>query len=71
MVASVVRARSFVAADGRRWVVREHVVAPRAGGAPHPLLVFESRSVLRWTRRFPVQWRSLTDAELEALSWQV
>lgn len=71
MATTVVRARSFVAADGQRWIVREHTVIPRDGSSPHAVLLFESRSVLRWIRRFPPQWRVLPDAELEALCWQL
>lgn len=71
MATSVVRARSFVDADGQRWLVREHTVIPCDGGPPHPVLLFESRFVARWTRRYPAHWQVLSDEELEALSWQV
>ena len=63
-------ARSFVAADGRRWQVREHRVRPRDGRPVHDLLLFETRFVLRWLRDFPRDWRRLTDRELESLSWR-
>lgn len=62
--------RTFVAADGRRWRVREHVVRTD-DGAPRRLLVFECRHVLRWLREFPHDWHRRSDAELEALSWTV
>lgn len=32
-------------------------------------LVFESDSVIRRVRKFPPNWRELTDEELLALSW--
>ena len=61
--------RAFVAADGRRWRVREHVVRTDDGEARRRLLVFECRHVLRWLRDFPHDWHRRSDAELEALSW--
>ena len=62
--------RSFVAVDGRRWRVREHVVHTD-DAAPRRLLVFECRHVLRWLRDFPADWHRRGDAELEALSWRI
>lgn len=63
--------RSFVAGDGRRWCVREHVVRTDDDEAHRRLLIFECRHVLRWLRDFPRDWHRRTDAELEALSWTV
>ena len=63
--------RSFVAADGRHWRVREHVVRTDDGDARRRLLLFECRHVLRWLRDFPHDWHRRSDAELEALSWTV
>ena len=68
---AVWRAHSFVAADGLRWVVREHEVRPGGQRPPHRVLLFETRSVARWLRGYPSDWRALPDHALEALSWQV
>ena len=63
--------RTFAAADGRRWRVREHVVRPRDGDAHRRLLVFECGPVLRWLRVFPADWHRRSAADLERLSWRV
>jgi hypothetical protein len=63
--------RAFVAADGRPWRVREHLVRAHDGEVRRRLLVFENRQVLRWLREFPHDWHRRSDAELEALSWTV
>ena len=59
-----------VAADGRRWVVREQLVRPRDGRPVHDVPTFETRFVLRWLRDFPHDWRRLSDRDLERLSWR-
>ena len=64
-------AHSFVAADGLRWVVREHEIQSHGQRPPRRVLLFETRSVARWLRRYPSDWRTLPDAELEALSRRV
>ena len=69
--AGLLAERSFTAADGRRWRVREHVVRDPDGEARRRLLVFECRQVLRWLRDFPSDWHRGTDAELERLSWTI
>lgn len=63
--------RAFVAADGRHWHVREHVVRTDDGEPRRRLLVFECRHVLRWLHDFPHDWHRRSDAELERLSWTV
>ena len=60
-----------VAADGRQWRVREHVVRTDDGEPHRRLLVFECRQVLRWLRDFPHDWHRRSDTELERLSWTV
>ena len=54
--------------DNVPWVVYELPPAPfdrrRA-----PSLVFETEDTVRRVRSFPDDWRSLSDAELFALSW--
>jgi hypothetical protein len=36
-----------------------------------PSLVFESEGAMRRVRDYPLDWRSLSDEELVALSWSV
>jgi hypothetical protein len=62
--------RSFVSRDGRRWLVREYHVRPLDGSAPHDVLLFETRAILRWLRDYPRDWHRLSDRELEAISWR-
>jgi hypothetical protein len=54
--------------DGVEWLVYE-LMEPsldrRSGGS----LVFESENTVRRVREYPENWRSLTEAELAALSW--
>jgi hypothetical protein len=63
-------AREFRDASGRQWRVFE---VPEQGTAERrwpPSLVFESDAAIRRVRDFPADWRALSDAELEALSWR-
>ena len=54
--------------DGELWIVRERPARPfDVPSAPH--LVFESDSVIRRVRNFPVGWRDLDTDALYALSW--
>jgi hypothetical protein len=62
-------AREFIDSRQVRWCVYESP-RPCADGTTRPgSLIFESDGVIRRVRDFPVDWRTLTDAELEALSW--
>jgi hypothetical protein len=55
-----------VVADGEMWIVFEHVPSQlRAGRAT---LVFESTRIFRRVTSFPADWRTLTDADLYAIS---
>jgi hypothetical protein len=59
--------RTFTAADGTFWDVRE-VKNPdydRRGGTS---LIFESLGAVRRVRTFPAHWAKLSDTELDALS---
>ena len=61
------RRRTFSAADGTFWDVRE-VKNPdydRRGGSS---LIFESVGAVRRVRNFPADWTTLSDAALDALS---
>jgi hypothetical protein len=63
-------AREFRDASGRQWRVFE---VPEQGTAERrwpPSLVFESDAAIRRVRDFPTNWRALSDAELDALSWR-
>jgi hypothetical protein len=62
-------AREFIDARHVLWCVYESP-RPCADGTPRPgSLIFESDAAIRRVRDFPADWRTLTDAELEALSW--
>ena len=55
-------------ADGREWTAVEQS-GERIPGARGPsCLCFQSHDIFRRVWRFPVNWRSLSDGELAALS---
>lgn len=62
--------RSFHDEAGRAWQVYE-LRRDGPDGASVILLVFESASAIRCVRRYPADWRELSPAMLEALSWSV
>jgi hypothetical protein len=59
-----------VFADGVLWFVFELPPTPY-DRRQSPSLVFESDATVRRVRNYPANWRTLTDAELLALSWAV
>ena len=61
--------RTYRAADGTVWTVREREAGQIGSPPGGRSLVFESDMVIRRVRRYPVGWRALPDAELERLSW--
>jgi len=63
------RERTFLDVDGARWRVFEQPFADydrRAGLS----LIFSSDSAVRRVRDYPVDWFTLSDVELVALSWK-
>ena len=60
--------RTFIDAEGARWVVYEQSFADydRRSGMS---LIFSSESVVRRVRNYPANWHELSDEELLALSW--
>lgn len=58
-------ARRFLV-EGEEWRVYE--LAPTFDRR-HPSLVFESDTSIRRVRSYPADWRTLSDDELFALSW--
>ena len=54
--------------DGTRWLVYELSPMP-FDRRSSPSLIFESDMALRRVRDFPADWRTLSDAQLFALSW--
>jgi hypothetical protein len=62
--------RVFRSSTGEWWSVYVHVDA-RPGAVPEETLVFEAIGVVRRVRRFPPNWKGLSVAELEELSWEV
>jgi hypothetical protein len=61
--------RSYYAADGSVWSVTE--LAGNVPGRPgQRCLVFASADAVRRVWNFPANWRDLTDADLESLSWE-
>jgi hypothetical protein len=63
-------ARQFYDAAGVRWCVFEAPTYCEDGTTRPGGLFFESDAAVRRVRDFPAHWRTLTDAELEALSWR-
>ena len=61
--------RSYRAADGVVWTVREREAGQIGSPPGGRSLVFESDMVIRRVRHYPANWRGLPDAELERLSW--
>lgn len=61
--------RTFRAADGVVWNVREREFSRIGGPPPERSLVFESDMVIRRVTRYPKEWRALPDEALERLSW--
>ncbi|HVE78705.1 MAG TPA: hypothetical protein VNA89_07580 [Gemmatimonadaceae bacterium] len=57
--------RHFPDNEGTRWRVYER----RNADEPASSLYFESTHAVRRVRRYPAGWDSLSDAELERLSW--
>jgi hypothetical protein len=61
--------RTFIDPDGEMWTAFEVSSTPA-----HPergtSLVFTSETMWRRVTQFPAEWRTLTDAQLAALSWQ-
>lgn len=63
-------ARRFSDGAGHKWSawveMREQV-----DGSSTPVLIFMSDHAIRCVTRFPPDWRSESDAELERMSWRV
>jgi hypothetical protein len=60
------RVRHFPDGNGTRWRVYERLGADEA----RPSLFFESTHAVRRVRVYPTTWHTLSDAELERLSWE-
>ena len=64
------RGRVFVDRARVEWRVEE-VPAAAVPAAKRPAcLVFQSEAAIRRIWHYPPNWRQLTDAELELLSWE-
>lgn len=61
--------RTFHSADRRLWVVHEVSVAASLWVRAPRCLVFQSETAIRRVWDYPIEWPTLSDAELEALSW--
>jgi hypothetical protein len=64
------RVRSFTDALGQRWLVSERPFSEydrRSGFS----LIFSSELAVRRVRNYPIDWFTLSDADLAALSWRV
>lgn len=62
--------RHFVDLHGVHWTVRE-VDARLVPGAPRPMcLLFESDTAARRVWDYPAYWRTVSEAELEVISWR-
>ena len=56
--------------DDTQWLVYELPALPFDRRST-PSLVFENENVVRRVRDYPLDWRSLSDEELFALSWKL
>jgi len=54
--------------EGEMWLVYELPPVPFDRRSA-PSLIFESDVSMRRVRNYPADWRTLSDAELTALSW--
>ncbi|MEO6526683.1 MAG: hypothetical protein ABIP93_08685 [Gemmatimonadaceae bacterium] len=64
------QSRTFVDADGLRWLVSEQKFSEcdrRSGYS----LIFASDLAVRRVRNYPADWATLSDLALAALSWDV
>jgi hypothetical protein len=64
------RVRSFTDDLGQRWLVSERPYSEydrRSGFS----LIFSSELAVRRVRNYPIDWFTLSDADLAALSWRV
>lgn len=69
-VSPKLRSRTYMDADGQRWVVSEQPFSQydrRTGYS----LIFASELAVRRVRDYPTDWATLSDAALAALSWRV
>lgn len=62
--------RTFHAAAGDVWSVREVAVGAVPWAHGSRCLLFQPESAIRRVWRFPSDWRGLPDLDLEALSWE-
>jgi hypothetical protein len=58
--------RALTDEEGHVWRVREVSYADAA-----PSLIFECECGFRRVRKYPKDWRSLSDSELYELSWRI
>ena len=63
-------ARLFYDHRGRLWSVRERSCHAEPEARADRCLVFDSAIASRRVWRYPHDWRTLSDAELEELSWR-
>ena len=62
--------RTFLDRAGAEWRVTEVPAAAVPAARGPACLVFHSEAAIRRVWRYPPNWRQLTDAELEVLSWE-
>ena len=62
--------RAFADRAGVEWQVTEVPAAAVPSAKGPACLVFHSDAAIRRVWRYPANWRQLTDAELEVLSWE-
>jgi hypothetical protein len=63
--------RRFIAADDSVWTAQEIELGSVAWAHAPRCLVFQSAVAIRRVWHYPAEWRSLSDAALETLSWHV
>ena len=63
--------RTFLDSQGVQWWVTERVTRRPADAAGRRCLFFEAAHIIRRVCDYPSDWRALSDAQLERLSWQL
>jgi hypothetical protein len=67
----VVSPYAFHDHEGNCWTVHEVDTSSAEWSGGRRCLIFSSETAIRRVWRFPVEWRRLAEAELEALSWAI
>ena len=70
-LAAMQPSRSFIDGQGVQWRVSERPVRRTPTEPARACLFFEAPHIIRRVCEYPTDWRTLTDVELERLSWRL